>query len=146
GRTSEVFHAIGGGFFEKTCLSDSASSSALSGPVSMPAAREIAPVPDAPTADRDGHQHAPGAATVRSPTGNSGGRIALGPTPLVSGVVPILSASAGCAQSVRDQATAGCLQATSVPTTGMLFPGPHLGGVNNVQSGTNSFVGGGKDN
>jgi hypothetical protein len=53
----------------------------------------------------------------------------------------------GCLPSVRDQANpAACLKATSVPTPGLLFPGPHLGGVNNVQSGTDSFVGGGKDN
>jgi hypothetical protein len=52
-----------------------------------------------------------------------------------------------CSVSIRDQANpASCLQATSVPTPGLLFPAPHLGGVDNVQSGTNSFVGGGSEN
>jgi hypothetical protein len=57
------------------------------------------------------------------------------------------SASLTCLSSIKDQANAGvCLEASSVPTPGLLFPGPHLGGVNNVQSGTNSFIGGGSDN
>jgi hypothetical protein len=52
-----------------------------------------------------------------------------------------------CIASIRDQANPGaCLQATSVPTPGLLFPGPHTGGVNNAQSGADSFVGGGADN
>ena len=52
-----------------------------------------------------------------------------------------------CADSIRDQANPGsCLQATSVPTPGMLFPPPHDGGVDNVSGGKNSFIGGGSQN
>jgi hypothetical protein len=52
-----------------------------------------------------------------------------------------------CLDSIRDQAQPGdCLEASSVPTAGKLFPAPHLGGVNNVQSGVQSFVGGGANN
>ncbi len=52
-----------------------------------------------------------------------------------------------CAASIRDQANPSqCLQASSVPSPGLLFPPPHDGGVNNVASGTNSFIGGGQDN
>lgn len=52
-----------------------------------------------------------------------------------------------CLASIRDQAQPGqCLEASSVPVAGQLFPAPHLGGVNNVQSGAQSFVGGGADN
>ena len=47
-----------------------------------------------------------------------------------------------CVQSILDQATGGCLQATSTPTNGMLFPYP---GTNNTFSGT-AFVGGGTNN
>ena len=58
-----------------------------------------------------------------------------------------IQVSLQCPNSIRDQAAPStCLQASSVPTPGLLFPGPHLGGVNNVQSGTNSFVGGGRQN
>src|SRR5262245_27570248 len=58
-----------------------------------------------------------------------------------------VAARRACIASIRDQANPGaCLLASSVPTPGMLFPGPHTGGVNNVQSGTDSFVGGGERN
>ena len=53
----------------------------------------------------------------------------------------------GCVSSVRDQANPGsCLQASSVPTPGLLFPPPHDGGQNNVTAGKNSFIGGGRFN
>ncbi len=52
-----------------------------------------------------------------------------------------------CATSIEDQANPGaCLQASSVPAPGLLFPPPHDGGVNNERSGALSFVGGGKNN
>ena len=52
-----------------------------------------------------------------------------------------------CAGTIRDQANPGsCLQASSVPAPGLLFPPPHDGGVNNTSSGTNSFIGGGSQN
>jgi hypothetical protein len=71
------------------------------------------------------------------------------PSPAVAS--PAASAQAqslnGCAKSVRDQANPGaCLQATSVPTPGMLFPPPHDGGLNNAAGGAHSFIGGGRDN
>ena len=51
-----------------------------------------------------------------------------------------------CAESLRDQANpATCLQASSVPVPGMLFPPPHDGGMNNFASGTRAFVGGGEN-
>lgn len=51
-----------------------------------------------------------------------------------------------CVSRVRDQATGGCLFATSVPTPGMLFPPPHDGGEGNEQNGVTSFVGSGQYN
>ncbi|MFN0008420.1 MAG: hypothetical protein ACKVXR_10980 [Planctomycetota bacterium] len=51
-----------------------------------------------------------------------------------------------CVSRIRDQATGGCLLATSVPTPGMLFPPPHDGGEGNEQNGVTSFVGSGQYN
>ena len=51
-----------------------------------------------------------------------------------------------CPDAIVDQSGGPCLQASSIPTPGMLFPGPHTGGANNVQSGSLSFVGCGSDN
>ncbi len=48
-----------------------------------------------------------------------------------------------CLQRIADQATEGCLQASSMPTFGLLYPYP---GIHNVSSGTYSFVGGGENN
>ncbi len=60
---------------------------------------------------------------------------------------PVLPLAISCPSSIRDQADpTACLAATSVPTVGLLFPGPHLGGQDNVQSGADSFVGGGRNN
>ena len=47
-----------------------------------------------------------------------------------------------CVDSIADQATAGCLTASSTPTSGVLFPYP---GINNTFVGP-AFVGGGEDN
>ncbi len=59
----------------------------------------------------------------------------------------LVAAPAPCTESIADQAQPGvCLRATSTPTPGMLFPPPHDGGVQNVQSGQHSFVGGGFNN
>ena len=61
--------------------------------------------------------------------------------PLVSIPIPT------CAASIEDQANPGtCLQASSVPMPGKLFPPAHDGGVDNVRSGAHSFLGGGKNN
>ena len=64
-------------------------------------------------------------------------------TPPIGAVSPL---AFSCAPSIRDQASGGCLQASSTPTPGLLFPPPHDGGVNNVSSGQYSFVGGGQNN
>ena len=56
------------------------------------------------------------------------------------------SATTACASSVYDQATGGCLQASSTPTPGMLFPPPHDGGVNCTMFGLGAFTGGGRNN
>ncbi len=64
-------------------------------------------------------------------------------TPSVGSVSPL---AFSCAPSIRDQAAGGCLQASSTPTPGLLFPPPHDGGFNNVSSGQYSFLGGGRDN
>jgi hypothetical protein len=71
-----------------------------------------------------------------------------GPTARPTGSPPLMATPGVlCATSVEDSGAPGnCLQATSVPTPGLLFPPPHDGGVNNVSSGTNSFIGGGQDN
>ncbi len=50
-----------------------------------------------------------------------------------------------CADSILDQATGGCLLATSRPKPGLLFPPPHDGGRDN-QTGNRAFVGGGVEN
>ncbi len=70
-----------------------------------------------------------------------GGRFSV--TPSVGSVSPL---AFSCAPSIRDQATGSCLEASSVPTPGLLFPPPHDGGFNNVSSGQYSFVGGGENN
>ncbi len=62
-----------------------------------------------------------------------------------------------CANSLQDQAAAGCLEASSTATSGLLFPYPGssntfsapsfvAGGVGNMATGTYSFVGGGRFN
>jgi len=52
-----------------------------------------------------------------------------------------------CIPSIQDQGhPTRCLRASSVPTPGMLFPPPHDGGVDNVVSGADAFIGGGKLN
>ena len=56
------------------------------------------------------------------------------------------SGLSSCAPAVRDQATGGCLQASSTPAPGVLFPPPHDGGEGNTSSGLVAFVGGGRDN
>ena len=61
-------------------------------------------------------------------------------TPPAGSVSPL---AFSCAPSIRDQANGGCLQASSTPTPGLLFPPPHDGGLNNDSSGQYSFVGGG---
>ncbi len=63
-----------------------------------------------------------------------------GPTTLLPGERPL------CADSIRDQATGGCLQAASKPAPGLLFPPPHDGGRSNVATGLDAFVGGGFEN
>ena len=57
-----------------------------------------------------------------------------------------LVASLSCVQRLADQATGGCLLASSEPTPGMLFPPPHDGGFNNTASGSRAFLGGGQRN
>ena len=57
-----------------------------------------------------------------------------------------LVARLACVQRIADQATSGCLLASSTPTPGMLFPPPHDGGVNNTASGSRAFLGGGQNN
>lgn len=72
---------------------------------------------------------------------------ALPPGQLSSPGSALQPASIVCATSIRDQANPGsCLQASSVPTPGLLFPPPHDGGQNNATGGTNSFIGGGQSN
>ena len=51
-----------------------------------------------------------------------------------------------CAEGIVDQNDGSCLQASSVPTPGLLFPPPHDGGIGNVASGPRSFIGGGVTN
>lgn len=55
-------------------------------------------------------------------------------------------ASLGCAPRIRDQATAGCLEASSLPRPGLLFPPPHDGGTLNTITGQDAFVGSGRLN
>jgi len=53
----------------------------------------------------------------------------------------------GCAAWIEDALHPGsCLQASSVPMPGMLFPPPHDGGVDNVADGLDAFLGGGRNN
>jgi len=147
----KIFHALPDGGFEELVLPRLAggvgplldevvdvsnpSSSKLADGLSGPGSGEQSP------GDRGvgGHTREPGLPVSRRAAfvGSQPGQLPGEPQPLL----------ASCLNSIRDQANPGvCLQATSVPTAGKLFPGPHLGGVNNLQSGTNSFVGGGQNN
>lgn len=63
-----------------------------------------------------------------------------------SQVRPALLGPPPCLDAIADQGGGPCLQASSIPTPGKLFPGPHTGGANNLQSGSLSFVGSGSDN
>lgn len=70
--------------------------------------------------------------------------VAAPPAALDPAVQPLLP---GCVPSIRDQANPGsCLQASSVPTPGLLFPPPHDGGTYNAAGGQQSFIGGGRNN
>ena len=82
---------------------------------------------------------------VRSP--KSSASISVATSAGLSGAYPVV-ATPLCATRIRDQANPGgpCLSASSVPTPGLLYPPPHDGGLNNIQSGTHSFVGGGQNN
>lgn len=56
-------------------------------------------------------------------SGTTGGAVDIGPTPSIGDVTPIMPFPTGCAKSVRDQANPGtCLQASSSPVLGMLYP------------------------
>ncbi len=63
-----------------------------------------------------------------------------GPVAGTANVAPV------CSDSIQDQNGPGCLQASSVPALGMLFPPVHDGGELNDMSGTHSFIGGGRAN
>jgi len=58
----------------------------------------------------------------------------------------VASPAALCVDSVRDQSGGPCLEASSVPVPGLLFPPPHDGGLNSVVTGLRAFVGGGEGN
>lgn len=86
----------------------------------------------------------PGSSTTAAPQG--GGLVVTGASSGPTGASTQAPATQSCAPSIQDQATAGCLLASSVPAAGQLFPPPHDGGTNNATIGPDAFVGGGKDN
>jgi hypothetical protein len=148
-----VFRGLAGGIFEAVDLprlAKAATDSVLDG-IPVLGANRISPVEaeslSSATKGRDAvRMRTAGAEPTRAGSVRSSDN-EVAPDPATSETVPAPVDPLGCARSIRDQANPGsCLQATSVPTAGLLFPGPHLGGVNNVQSGLYSFVGGGENN
>lgn len=99
-----------------------------------------------------GAQDVQGSARSTLPTAeraNSGSSTASTRTPAVQDPtggatsISLVTAQVTCLQSIRDQATGSCLNASSAPTFGLLWPYP---GINNVVGGLSDFVGGGESN
>jgi hypothetical protein len=124
--TNELFRGLEGGFFERTELPLPPSSPGVPSLTRLDSAESRAPSPaagepsdeDTPTGTRN-----TGSASAGVRPGDPhepGNREPLGPS---TGAPTLLGFPLACASSIKDQATPGaCLEASSAPTLGRLYP------------------------